>query len=428
MDRKVACGRRSGRIKIPASKSYAHRLLICSAFADNETTISCDGMSKDIAATIDCLRALGAGITVEDGKYIKVIPVSIDRTGGVAKKTDTEERILHCGESGSTLRFLIPVVGAVGVDAVFHMEGRLPERPLDAFKSELEKHGMKIVQDKEKLHCSGQLEAGTYTIPGNISSQFVSGLLFALPLLKAESTLDITGDIQSRRYIDMTEEILESMGAEFEGNESSYDIRPSVLRSKGDVTVESDWSNAAFFMCMGAMSDKGIELSGMNPGSKQGDRAIVDILKGFGARIEIGSDVLTVKRGSLKGQVIDASEIPDLVPTICALAAVAEGKTEIVNAGRLRFKESDRLATTAGLINDLGGNVSETAEGLIITGVGSLKGGTVDSANDHRIAMAAAVAACGSSKDVTVKCAECVAKSYPAFWEDLESLEVTDEQ
>ena len=366
MDHTVEPGSRSGHITVPASKSYAHRLLICAALADAPAVIECDGISKDIEATIECLKALGAKIEVVH-REINVDPKDFGKVSA-----DGNVTTLNCGESGSTLRFLIPVVGALGINAVFNMEGRLKERPNTILTDELSKHGMSFKQEDNLLYVSGRLESGDFNIAGNISSQYVSGLLFALPILSGKSTLTVTGEIESKSYIDMTEDVLESMDIEFdEYPENCYRIPgDQIYSSHGREVVERDWSNAAFFVCMGALSDKGITLDKLSISSKQGDRAILDIVKRFGAYVYVGDDSVTVKKKELKAIELDASNIPDLVPVVSVLAGLAEGTTKIYNAGRLRIKESDRLATTAKLINSLGGRATETNDGLLIEGVG----------------------------------------------------------
>lgn len=417
MNYSVKSGIRSGEVIIPASKSFAHRLLICACLASNPTLVECDGVSKDIDATINCLSALGAKIEKNDNKTFLVTPIK-------AIPEDTVH--LYCAESGSTLRFLIPLVGALGANAVFHMEGRLSERPLSPLINTLEKNSMTIYKEGTKLYCSGKLNAGKYSIPGNISSQFISGLLFALPILDGESTLEITEKIESADYIKMTENAIKSMSVAFEKNDNRYFIAGNQKYiSDGICTVERDWSNAAFFMCMGAFSNKGITLREMNLKSSQGDKEIVDILRAFGAKIKLDGNDITVCASALHGIEADASAIPDLVPTIAALACAAEGKTVIYNAARLRLKESDRLSTTADMLNALGANVTQTDDGLVIIGKKRLKGGIAYAHNDHRIAMAAAVASCVCENRVEVIGAECVAKSYPDFWDHLEKLEVS---
>lgn len=415
MNLTIRPGARSGRVKIPSSKSQAHRLLICAALGERETLIECDGLSADIQATADCLNALGA----------EILPIWDDSALLVRPIFKAAQGLCHlpCGESGSTLRFLLPVCGALGVQAVFHMEGRLPQRPLAPLDDQLRAHGMELRQEGELLYCSGRLEAGDYELPGNVSSQYISGLLMALPLVPGGSRLTVTGPIESAAYITMTEDALRLLKIAFTREGSCYSIpgsqssrMPELLR------VEGDFSNAAFFLCMGALSPEGIEVTGLDPASHQGDRAIVDILRSFGAELREIQGGYFVRRARLHGLTIDAKPIPDLIPVLSVLAALVQGETRIVNAGRLRLKESDRLSSTAALIRSLGGEAEELEEGLVIHGKARLAGGKVDSFGDHRIAMAAATAACGCSAPVELSGAQAVNKSYPRFWEDFDAL------
>lgn len=414
----VKAGERSGLVTVPASKSWAHRLLIAASLSRDPSVIICDGSSADIDATADCLRAMGAGIDVCKER-ISVVPINRNHINN-----DCGEVRLCCRESGSTLRFLVPVVGALGLNAVFVMEGRLPQRPMDAYFDCLSEHGMKFNKEDNLLHISGQLNPGKYSIPGNISSQYISGLLLALPLLNKESTLEITGSVESADYIRMTESALKAAGYEAVLRNNTYTIGSANLYNMpGECRVESDWSSASFFLSMGALSQGGINVCGMNPDSAQGDRRILDILKEFGADISVSKDCIKVKYGHLKGIRLDASQIPDLVPVIASVASLAEGETVIYNAERLKLKESDRLATTESMLRALGGDVTKTDDGLIIRGQRELEGGECESYNDHRIAMAAAVAALRCKKDVTVKGAECTAKSFGSFWDKADSLQ-----
>ncbi len=415
MNISIAPGERSGRVKIPASKSQAHRLLICAALGEKETLIECDGLSADIRSTAQCLNALGADIrSSADESSLSVRPLE-----------EVPEGLCHlpCGESGSTLRFLLPVCGALGAQAVFHMEGRLPQRPLAPLDAQLKAHGMELRQEGQLLCCSGKLEAGDYELPGNVSSQYISGLLMALPLVEGDSRLTVTGSIESAAYITMTEDALGLSNIAFTKENNSYSI-PGAQRCRlpGSLRVEGDFSNAAFFLSMGALSPEGIEVTGLNPASHQGDKAGVDILRAFGAEIRELEGGYFVRRCKLRGLTIDAKPIPDLIPVLSVVAALAEGETRIVNAGRLRLKESDRLASTAALIRSLGGEAEELEEGLVIQGKPRLSGGSVDSWGDHRIAMAAATAACGCTSPVELSGAQAVNKSYPRFWEDFEKL------
>ena len=406
-------GERSGSVTAPASKSQAHRLLICGALGEKPVTLRCDGVSRDIAATAACLNALGAEIAVENG-VIRVAPIR-EVPEGLCR--------LPCGESGSTLRFLLPVAGALGAETVFLREGRLPERPLAPLDRELTDHGMTIRAEGAALYCSGQLRSGEYTLPGDVSSQFVSGLLMALPRLEGNSALTVTGKLESAAYVTMTEDALIRSGVFFARADQLYGIPGGQkLSLPEELTVEGDWSGAAFFLCMGALSSRGVTVRGLGLISSQGDRAVLDILRTMGAEITLPGDGVHVRRGELRGCVIDASPVPDLIPALCAVAAAAAGETRIVNAARLRLKESDRIKSTAEMIRALGGEAEELPDGLVIRGKAVLRGGTVDPRGDHRIAMAAAVAAGVCRESVVIPGSECAAKSYPRFWEDLDTL------
>ena len=413
MKRMISPGARTGRVHIPASKSQAHRLLICAALGEETCEIVCDGVSADIAATAECLRALGAKVERTETGF-RISPIQKVPEGCCE---------LLCGESGSTLRFLLPVVGALGAQAVFHREGRLPQRPLAPLDGVLTAHGMTLSEEGDLLLCSGQLQAGNYEIAGNVSSQYISGLLMALPRLTGESALTVTGTLESAAYIAMTEDALRLSGVEFSKNGASYAITGGQrFRLPVRTAVEGDWSNAAFFLCMGALSKGGVRVEGLNLKSSQGDRGVLDVLRAFGAEVGEGGDTVTVRRGTLRGVTIDASPIPDLIPVLSVVASVAAGETRVENASRLRLKESDRLQSTANLLRALGGRVEEKEDGLVITGVPALHGGAVETQNDHRLAMSAAVAACAATGGVTVDNDACVAKSYPRFWEDYGSL------
>lgn len=406
-------GFRTGAVHIPASKSQAHRLLICAALSQNETVIRCRGISRDIAATADCLNALGAEIWLR-GEDLTVRPITQKPQG---------TRHLHCQESGSTLRFLLPLTGVLEADAVFHMEGRLPQRPLHPLDQVLTDHGMTIRQNHDLLYCEGRLRPGEFSLPGDVSSQYISGLLMALPLLNEGSALTVTGGLESAAYVTMTEDTLRRGGVSLRKTGGTWHIPGGQrLRFPDRLTAEGDWSNAAFFLCMGALSPEGVTVHGLDLASSQGDRAVLNILAAMGARVSTENGSVTVRRGELKGVAIDAGPIPDLIPVLCVTAAGAEGDTQIFNAGRLRLKESDRLRTTAQLLTALGGSVEEQPNGLLIHGTGRLRGGIADSCGDHRIAMSAAVAACLCESPVTVQGMACVSKSYPHFWEDFDAL------
>ncbi len=386
----------SGDIPAIASKSQAHRLLICAALAGEETVISCPTLSADITATADCLRALGADIAYDNGVFT-VRPIRA-RPG---------HAVLDCGESGSTLRFVLPVVCALGMKTDIVMHGRLPERPLSPLWEQLEAHGAVLSRPMpEVISTAGQLTAGNYTLAANISSQFISGLLFALPLLEGTSRIALTGPLGSSSYLEMTlrAQALFGVHSRWDGNAYVTGGQPYV--SPGRARVEGDWSNAAFWVAADRICGGTLNITGLDPDSPQGDRAVEKL----SLRIAGGSAV------------IDCRDVPDLVPVLSVLASVSPGQTRFVNAGRLRIKESDRLATTAGLLKALGGDVEELPDGLVVTGKARLAGGEADSANDHRIAMSAAIAAIACDGPVLLHGAQAVNKSYPAFWADYARL------
>ena len=369
-----------GDITIIPSKSQAHRLLICAALADRPTQLHCADTNRDIEATADCLRALGADIIRTETGYTVFPAAQVPETA-----------VLNCCESGSTLRFLLPIVGALGVDALFQMEGRLPQRPLSPLWEEMERMGCSLSRPTAvTLRCSGKLRPGSYSIDGSVSSQYITGLLFALSLIQGESTLEITGKTESKPYIELTKAAMALFDAPH-------------YRSPGHIEVEGDWSNGAFFLAANELGSA-LSIRGLDKNSVQGDRAIHAKQK----QMDTGCPA------------IDGSDIPDLVPIMAVVAAAKHGAT-FTNIRRLRLKESDRVATVMEMIENLGGKAEASDDTLTIHGTGLL-GGTVNSHNDHRIAMAAAIAATVCQKPVTVLGADAVSKSYPKFWEEYERL------
>ncbi|MDR0489673.1 MAG: 3-phosphoshikimate 1-carboxyvinyltransferase, partial [Oscillospiraceae bacterium] len=380
---RVIADRLEGVVSAVPSKSEAHRAFICAALADKHTHIECRGGSDDIDATVACLSALGAVIRRDQAGY-DVNPINRAESG--------ETVSLSCGESGSTFRFLLPIVGALGRNASFVLKGRLPERPLSPLYEELARHGCELSpQGSNPFYAAGQLVPGNYLLDGGVSSQFISGLLFALPLLDEDSKLRLEGNLESLPYIELTVKMLETFGINtaFDGGAFSIMGGQGYL-SPGVVRIDGDWSNAAFWLGAGAIGEGRITCTGLDMKSRQGDRAIVEILSHFGARIECSDGAVSVSGGQLRGVEIDARDIPDLVPILAVIGAAAEGDTIIRNAGRLRTKESDRLAAMAELLRRLGADANETEDGLVLHGGAVLKGGTVSSCGDHRIAMAAA--------------------------------------
>lgn len=402
----------------PTSKSAAHRVLIAAALADRPSRIRVSGAGKDIEATVRCLCALGADIktTEENGAdQLCVTPI-----GAVLQNA-----VLDCGESGSTLRFLVPVAAALGANATFIRRGRLPERPMEPLTSLLAQSGVRCTDAPDgSLTVTGRLTAGDYRIAADVSSQFITGLLLALTLTEGRSTLTLTGEIESAPYIEMTERALAAFGAAplRSADGRRYTLGGQRLRSPGTLLPEGDFSGAAFPLAAGAIGKHPVTVTGLDLRSAQGDKAILDLLKKFGADVQLDAEKgqVTVSPAPLHGIEIDARQIPDLVPILAMIGATASKRTVITGAARLRLKESDRIATTAAMIRALGGSVTEQEDGLTVEGT-SLTGGTVLGANDHRIVMSAAVASLVTDGAVTLTDAEAVAKSYPRFFELIRS-------
>ena len=377
MDITIQPGKLSGCVTAIPSKSQAHRLLICAAFADAPTTLLCPETNRDIEATADCLRALGAEITkTAEGYHIS--PAREIPAGAY----------LNCCESGSTLRFMLPIVGALGVKATIKMEGRLPQRPLSPLWEEMERMGCSLSRPTSStILCTGKLKPGTYTIAGNVSSQFITGLSLAFDLMDGPCVLHITEKLESVPYIEMTKAVLEMFPDH---------------HSPGTVCVEGDWSNGAFFLAAQALGNN-VTVENLNPDSTQGDRAAAFWLPKL-----------------KKHCTISAADIPDLIPILAVTAACNKGAV-FTDIQRLRLKESDRVASVIAMLEALGGKAEATEKDLTVFGTG-LCGGTVSSCNDHRIAMSAAIAATVCKQPVTILGAEAVNKSYPRFWDEYKRL------
>lgn len=373
----------TGLVQAIPSKSQAHRLLICAAFSDEPVDIALTSTNADIEATVDCLAALGAEITRTDMGY-HILPI----------RTAPKKAVLNCRESGSTLRFLLPIVGALGVDAHLVLAGRLPERPLSPLWEEMERMGCRLSRPEHNcIRCQGQLKSGEYIIAGNVSSQFVSGLFFALALLPGFCRLHITGALESAPYVEMTRQALQSFGVSCDGN-----CFPGTFpfHAPGTVTVEGDWSNGAFFLAAKALGNP-VSVSGLSHRSAQGDRAIARLLENL-------SEPCT----------IDGRDIPDLIPILAVVSGAKKG-ARFQNIGRLRLKESDRIQSTGQMLRALGAKV-DISENEMTVHPGVYGECVIDTQNDHRIAMAAAIASTVATGNITVLQAQCVKKSYPDFW------------
>jgi len=430
-----------GTVGAIPSKSHLHRLLICAALANKSYRFGCHMLSKDIRATMRCLNSLGAKVThlcnlhrvddvqkgryVSEGSFLEVAPLR--HVPNMAE--------LDPGESGSTYRFFAPISLALGVVTRFTLHGKLPNRPMKDLWRAMERRGALIAGDgTEHPVLSGRLTPGEYRLPGDVSSQFFTGLLFALPLLDGDSVIVYEGKLESVGYIEMTLDALEKYSIKVERNDGFFFVpgRQKYTVPETYIDPEGDWSNSAFWLCAGAAKGE-VAVTGLNLSSKQGDRAVVDILKRFGADVaRVNSDTVktsawkrdgaTISACARKGITVDVSDIPDLVPALAVAAMAAKGRTVFENAGRLRLKESDRIASVCAAVNALGGKAFAEGDSLIIEGGERPKGGTVDACGDHRIAMLAAAAAPWCTGMVKIIGAEAVDKSYPGFWHDFASL------
>ena len=407
-------GTLKGEVTPPPSKSQAHRLLICAALAVEPCSIVCNSVNDDIMATMRCLNALGARITFSSGVF-DVQPIELVKGG-----------TLDCGESGSTLRFLMSVAAVLGADATFTGAGKLPQRPMGALTDVLVAHGMAFERhtaDELPVTCSGTLQGGKFTLPGNVSSQYLTGLLFALPLATVDSEIEVTGGLTSASYIDMTIDALRTAGISVERRNNIFTIKGNQqYRMPERVVVEGDWSSAAFWVVAGVIGKQPVTVCSMNNESLQGDSAIVDHLRSMGAFITVEDDRVVAVPSHLFGAELDCMDTPDLVPVLSVAAAVAQGTTTFINVGRLRFKESDRLAAMKSVLASFGITSSVGEDTFTVYGGEPVALTPVESFGDHRIAMSAAILSTVAKEITTINGSGCVAKSYPSFFEDFAVL------
>lgn len=387
-----------GAIRPPASKSQAHRLIIAAALAGGESVISHVNNSQDITATLRCMEALGAKYTWTDETTLRLSGITGEMPGGE----------MDCGESGSTLRFLIPVALAAARGGTFRGHGRLMERPQEPYFDIFREKDIRWEKEGDTLTVSGELTPGVYCLPGDVSSQFITGLLYALPLLEGDSVIRLTTPLQSSGYVDMTIEALRHFGVAVKAITGGWFVPGNQQYIPRDGAVEADFSQSGFFYAMAGMGSD-LKITGLSGESCQGDRIVVPYME----KLEGWGEVT-----------LDVRECPDLVPPLAARAALRPGQTtHIVGAERLRIKESDRLASVTAVLGAMGADIEEHPDSLTIYGKENLPGGvTVESWNDHRIAMMAAAAATKCLAPVTIRGAECVGKSYPLFWEDYKAL------
>lgn len=415
-----------GSVLLPPSKSVTHRALLCAALSRKRCMVSPVDPSKDMEATLSAIRALGVGFQYDRSSKNVCFSAETNRnTSGT----------IDCLESGSTLRFLLPIAAALGGDWLFIGSGRLPERPLSVYQQLFPEHGVQYHPEQPgkslPLRISGRLTPGEFRLPGNISSQFITGLLFALPLLSADSEIILTTPLESVGYVELTLSVLRDFGIQATKTERGLLVPGGQTYQAADYLVEADWSQAAFYLCMAVLAPAGqpVRLLGLNRQSVQGDRACLEAFRQFGLQIFWDDDVLVAQNPQfsapyhgLTGQTIDVSQIPDLVPALAVCGALSKGETRLIGAGRLRLKESDRLSAMENAINRLGGHCRSDADSLTIHGVPMLHGGTVSGENDHRIVMAMASAALCAEHPVCVTDEQSIQKSYPGFFIDFQSL------
>ncbi len=401
-----------GEIAAIPSKSDVHRALICAALSNSETLLQMsDFSSEDIRATIRCLGSLGAAIN-KVGQGLSVSPIT----------TLPQNPLIDCGESGSTLRFMLPVVAAMGCGGTFVGSGRLPERPITPLLNALRERGIDTDKETLPLTLKGKLTSGVFNLPGNVSSQFISGLLLALPLVDGGGEIRLTTPLESVGYVNMTLETMRKFGADPDILPLAWKVSGDGFTSPGQYSIDGDWSNAAFFLAGGALG-QAVTVSGLSEKSFQKDKQISPILQRFGSEVSVSDNKLSHFSSTLTGiGVLDISEIPDLVPILAVVAALSPGETLLANGSRLRIKESDRLRTVAQMLSSLGADIREGTDYLVINGKQSLSGGQVVSSNDHRLAMAAAIAATRCTGEVVLDGAQAINKSYPNFYEHYRQL------
>lgn len=404
----------SGIVDIPASKSIMHRVLICASLSKGKSIISNAYLSQDIKATIQCLQHLGASFKFLGDKIqvcgIKNIPCSA---------------VFDCGESASTIRFLIPISMALGIEGKFIGSGQLIHRPLNTY---VETFKNKEVQFRYNgslpAFCSGKLKPGNYIIRGNVSSQFITGLLFALPLLDGDSSITVIPPFESKSYINITLSCLKAFGIEIIQDGLKYHIKGNQRYKAVDYYVESDYSQVAFFLVANALGSN-IKAKSFSLNSCQGDSNIINIFKKIGIDCTFNNGILSTDVKDTKSFDINASDIPDLVPILCILASFCNGNSTISNVYRLKTKESDRILSIIDIITKLGGKIyyNEEDDKIYIHGnVTKFNHCTLNTYNDHRIAMCSAIASTVCNDKVNILGADCVNKSYPTFFEVFKNL------
>ncbi len=390
-------------IKAPPSKSMAHRAILAAMLSQEPCVVDNVCLSADVKATLSAAKALGKNWSYSDGKVT------------FGKREQVTFANIDANESGSTLRFLIPICGAMGVTTTFVGQGKLPERPYDLLAGVMTKKGVEF--DKTfglPLSISGQLKSGTYHIAGDVSSQYITGLLYALPLLSGDSHIVLTTPLQSKGYVDMTLCVLKDFGINIEQTADGYKIKGNQQYKAKDFVVEGDWSNGAFWLVAGALNN-GITVTGLDTNSLQGDKEILSVLKKMGAKTVEKQNEIIVEKSTLTGVEIDVSQIPDLAPILSVALACANGKGKITNASRLKIKESDRLQAINDNLNAVGIKTLLGNDWVEITGSQKVTGGIANGFNDHRVVMSMAVLSTQTQNGITTSDVHAINKSYPDF-------------
>lgn len=402
-----------GRIQAPPSKSETHRAIISAALAKGTSIIDYVILSDDIKATISAIEDFGVTTSYKNNQ------LTIKSKGNIPYTDD----IIDCNESGSTLRFMIPLFALTNHQTTITGKPSLLKRPLNVYKHIFEEINGTFIQDNNQISIKAKLTGRNYQIPGNISSQFITGLLFSLPLIESDSTITIIGDFESKSYVDLTLSVLASFGIQIKETKKGFYIPGNQSYQPTNYTISGDYSQAAYFLVAGALSQD-VLVNQLDHETLQGDKAIIDVLKIAGAQLTETSSGFRVKKSALSGQTINIENCPDLGPIIALLCSVSQGKSLITGASRLRIKESDRIVSTVETLKILGAKIDTLGDDIIIEGVPYLLGGTIDSFNDHRIAMMASIASLVSKNKIVINRAWAINKSYPHFYNDLASLGV----
>lgn len=404
MNRLVENKKLKGEIPGITSKSYAHRAIFCAGLAKGNSILEIDNLSKDIEASLNSMEALGVKLERDGNKFLISPPEEFNKRARI-----------DVGESGTTLRFILPILGALGIETEVIRRGSLVGRTNSVYFDLLPKHGVSIREEKEKIFISGKLKNYNFELPGNISSQFISGFMLASGGVGEVCDIKLTTERESKPYIDMTIDVMEKFGVKLEESNNSYSCSGSFIGQ--DYLVEKDWSNAFFFLA------SGVEVKGLNKDSIQGDKEALKYFDKLGLENISNNSYKFIKKNEAKDKIIiDAKNIPDTIPILSVLGGIYGNEIEVVNIERLKLKESDRIKSTVEMLERLGIRVCLKEESFFFNGIGEFNSCEIDSYNDHRIAMSAAIAAGFAKGPIKILDSECVEKSYKDFYKDLESL------